>query len=61
MDIKEFYPSRTQETLTKALNFAKEHTTITDEEIRTLFHCRKSLLIHDAELGKRKHCMTAST
>ena len=44
MDIKEFYPSITKTILDKALDFAKEHTQITGKELRTIKHCRKSLL-----------------
>ena len=54
MDIKEFYPSITKEILNKALNFAKNITSISDEEMRTIYHCRKSLLFFDNAPWKKK-------
>ena len=54
MDIKEFYPSITASVLDKALNYARSKTKITDEEIRTIKHCRKSLLFFDEEAWKKK-------
>ena len=54
MDIKEFYPAITKDTLTQALNFAQKHTTITNEDVRTIFHCRKSLLIFDKVTWNKK-------
>ena len=44
LDIKEFYPSITKTIFDDALNFAKTHTTIGRDEIRTIKHCQKSLL-----------------
>ena len=43
-DIVEFYPSITEKLLRKALNFAKEHTTISAQEEEVIWHARKSLL-----------------
>lgn len=54
MDIKEFYPSITKETLSKAIDFAKKYTTITEKDTRTIFHCRKSMLIHNEGTWKKK-------
>ena len=54
MDIKEFYPSITKKTLDDALNFARKHTEITDKEVRTILHCRKSLLFCNEEAWKKK-------
>ena len=54
IDIKEFYPTITKDTLTQALDFARKHTSIKDEDVRTIFHCRKSLLIFNKETWKKK-------
>ena len=43
-DIEEFYPSITENLLKKALDFAKTQTKITQEQLKLIFHCRKSLL-----------------
>ena len=43
-DIVEFYPSISEELLTKAISFAKTLTTITDAEEKIIWHARKSLL-----------------
>ena len=53
MDIKEFYPKITHEILDKALSFAKKHTRIDEKEIRTILHCRKSLLFFKNEAWKK--------
>ena len=53
-DIKDFYPSITEEILDNAVNFAKEHITITTEQLRTIKHCRKSLLFSNNEAWKKK-------
>ena len=44
LDIKYFYPSISEKTLNKTIEFAKEHININDDEIRIIKHCRKSLL-----------------
>ena len=54
MDIKEFYPSITKSTLENALDFAKQHVEITDKDMRTILHCRKSLLFYNGEAWKKK-------
>jgi hypothetical protein len=54
LDIKEFYPSITKEIFDASINFAKSHTTITDKEIRTILHCRKSLLFQKEEAWTKK-------
>ena len=43
-DINEFYPSITQELLTKALRFAHSIKPITSDEINIIMHSRKSIL-----------------
>ena len=49
LDIKEFYPSITEQTLDKAISFALELVTIPEDRIRIVKHCRKSLLYHTDE------------
>ena len=44
LDIKDFYPSITEKILDNAIELAKESTTISDDNIRIIKHCRKSLL-----------------
>ena len=46
LDIKEYYPSITEETLDKAISFASNHTTVSLEDIRIIKQSRKSLLFH---------------
>ena len=55
LDIKEFYPSITKTIFDDALNFAKMITPITREEIRTIKHCRKSLLFSGNETWVKKN------
>lgn len=54
LDIKEFYPTITKEILNEALEFAKIYTTISDKELRTINHCRKSLLFFNKEAWTKK-------
>ena len=54
MDIKEYYPSITEETLDKATSFASNHTTVSLEEIRIIKHSRNSLLFHLEQAWKKK-------
>ena len=44
LDIKDFYPSTTEKILNNAIEFAKEYTTIIDDDIRIIKHCRRFLL-----------------
>ena len=53
-DIKEFYPSITEEILEEAISFAKSLMDIDDHKIRTIKHCRKSLLFHNNVAWKKK-------
>ena len=59
MDIKEFYPSISEKILDKALNFAKSHTQITNKEIETIKHCRKSLLFIKETAWKKTNTQTS--
>ena len=47
LDIKDFYPTITETILDNAISFAKELTHISDEKIRIIKHCRKSLLCNN--------------
>ena len=48
-DIKEFYPSITENLLKKALNFAEAHTHLSDDDKAIIHHARKSLLFNDKQ------------
>ena len=54
MDIKEFYPFISEETLNKAINFAENFTSISHENIPVIKDCRKSILFDDNESWKKK-------
>ena len=54
LDIKEFYPSVTEETLYKALDFAGYYTKISKEDIHLIHPCRQSLLFFNYEAWKKK-------
>ena len=47
--MEDSYPSIKQHLLTKALNFAKQYTTITEEDYSIIQHARKSLLFNNGE------------
>ena len=51
-DIKDFYLSIAEKLLTNALNFAKETTNMSKEDMQIMYHARKSLL-----LSNEKHWM----
>ena len=53
-DIKNFYPSITEEILEEAISFAKSLIDIDDHKIRTIKHCRKSLFFHNNIAWKKK-------
>ena len=52
-DIRDFYPSITVTILDKALLFAKHHHDMSNDNIRLIKHCRKSLLFRSNEEWKR--------
>ena len=54
MDIKEYYPSITEETLDKAILFASNHTTVSLKDICIIKHSRKLLLFHLEQAWKKK-------
>ena len=45
-DIKEFYPSITDNLLRKALTFAEAHTLLSDDDKAIIHHTRKALLFN---------------
>ena len=53
-DIKEFYPSITEDTLDKAIELAKEYIAISDEKIKIIKHCRKTVLSFNDNLWIKK-------
>ena len=46
LDIKEYFPSATEETLDKAISFVSSHTTVSLEGIHIIKNSRKLLLFH---------------
>ena len=54
LDIVEFYPRISENILDNAINFAKQYTDISDENLRIIKHCRKSLLYNNYEPWKKK-------
>ena len=53
-DIKDFYPSITQDPLDKALNFATEYIYISKYDIDIIHHARKSLLFDGSHTWIKK-------
>ena len=49
-DIKDFYPPISEKLLTNALNFAKEITHISREDIQIMYHARNSLLFSNEKV-----------
>eukprot|EP00111_Clytia_hemisphaerica_P006802 TCONS_00019646-protein len=53
-DIKDFYPSITENLLKKAISFAKQKTKISNEDIKIINHARQSLLFNNDEPWVKK-------
>ena len=53
LDIVEFYPSITEELLSKALDFAELHTAISSEDHQIIMHSRQALLFTQDERGRK--------
>jgi hypothetical protein len=53
-DIEQFYPSISQQLLTDAINFAKQHIQIKKIDVDTIMHARKSLLYKDGDPWMKK-------
>ena len=60
-DIKELYPAISESILGKAINFVKEFIDIESSNLRSIHHCRKSLVFHITKHGKRKVPIVVST
>ena len=54
-DMEEFYPSISKELLLKAITNAKTLVNISDEEINTIMHSRKSLLFNNTDIWIKKN------
>ena len=55
-DIEEFYPSISKELLLRAIiTYAKTLVNISDEEINTIMHSRKSLLFNNTDIWIKKN------
>ena len=47
--MKDFYPSIKETLLKSAIQFAAEHTNITENDFEVIFHPRESLLFHSSQ------------
>ena len=54
-DICEFYPSITPELLTKAVNFAEKHISISKLEKESIFEARKCFLFSDSKSWAKRN------
>ena len=54
LDIKDYYPSISEEMLADTLMWAKEFTPISKEQEEAFFHCRKTYLFHKGEVWAKK-------
>lgn len=57
MDIKQFYPSITNDILEKAINFAKKHMTVTEKKTITIIHNHNHNCF-DVTMGSRDEAET---
>ena len=55
LGIEEFYPSISKELLLKAVTYTKTLVNISDEEINTIMHSRKSLLFNNTDTWIKKN------
>ena len=53
-DICDFYPSITEDLLTRALEFARSFTEVSDDDINIIMHCRKCLLFSGGDQWVKK-------
>ena len=53
-DIKDFYPSITQELLNNALTWAQNFVNISEEDKNIIFQCKKSFLYNKGEPWDKK-------
>ena len=56
-DIEKYYPSITKDILQRSLDFAKQYTSITPQEIDIILHARKTVLFDRHETWKKSHLM----
>ena len=54
-DLEEFYPSILKELLLKAITYAITLVNISDKEINTIMHSRKSLLFNNTDIWIKKN------
>ena len=54
-DVIDFYPSISNKTLVEALNLAKNYCEISENEIETVTHCCKSILIYNTTAWTKKN------
>ena len=57
-DIVDFYPSISEDLLDRAITWSKQHTPISDNEIRIIKHARKSLLFHNDQAWTKNNATT---
>ena len=48
-DIVDFYPFISEALMKSSLEYARQHTTILDEDVEIIMHSRKTLLFHGIE------------
>ena len=54
-DIVDFYPSISESLLDQAIEWAKQHSEISDQDIQVIKHARKSLLHHDGIAWRKRN------
>ena len=54
-DIVDFYPSISESLLDQAIEWAKQHSEISDQNIQVIKHARKSLLHHDGTAWRKRN------
>ena len=55
LDIAEFYSSTTESILETAINFARQHKAISNENLKTVKHCPKSILHYNKDPRVKKN------
>ena len=53
-DVVNFYPSISENLLSKAIDFAKVHSNISSKDVKVIMHARKSLLFDKGTPWKKK-------
>ncbi|KAK3745372.1 hypothetical protein QZH41_001400 [Actinostola sp. cb2023] len=57
-DIVEFYPSITERLLIKAIDFAKQHTIVTEHEKDVIIHTKRTIVFSNRDLWEKKESST---